>query len=253
MNRLVHTLIAIFVTLSSAPIVLGADDNGSLSEWINEMPASIDGVTIYRPVEDNNGKLQISDLIDLPRTSRETIFVNSMLEILGNLDPEIEEIEKIDYENMRFCVVRSAPDEEHLATYNYTIAVQTTKDMLTFLVTDISIGYKEKGLIPRTLAIEKMKPFKNARHKELIEQCAVSISNYVNRLLTAVTSQAAPSITHWKDIIAGQVVKGMNQSEVMLLKGKPTSNRANGSRTKWMYGNEYVVIFTDGAVTNIIK
>jgi hypothetical protein len=45
----------------------------------------------------------------------------------------------------------------------------------------------------------------------------------------------------------------MNQTEVMLVKGKPTSNRTSNSRVKWMYGNDNVVIFTDGKVTNIIQ
>jgi hypothetical protein len=252
MNRVVRLLVASFITLSSVSLAWGADDNGSLSEWIKEMPATIDGVMIYRPVEDN-GLLQISDIVDLPGLSRETIFVNAMLDIFSNLDSEIETVEKKDYDGMRFCIVRSTPDDEHAATYNYTIAVQTTNDMLTFLVTDISIGYKEKGLIPRTLAIEKMKPYKNARHKELIEQCAVSISKYISRLKLAVISQGKPSVSHWADIRNGQIVKGMNQTEVMLVKGKPTSNRTSNSRVKWMYGNDNVVIFTDGKVTNIIQ
>lgn len=252
MNRLVRYLVASFITLSSVPFAWGADDNGSLSEWIKEMPATIDGVTIYRPVEDN-GLLQISDIVDLPGKSRETIFVNSMIDIYGNLNDDIEMVEKVDFDGMRYCIVRSTPDEAHSATYNYTIAVQTTDDMLTFFVTDISVSYKEKGIIPRTLAIEKMKPYSNVRHKELIEQCAVAISQYVNRLVQAVTSQAVPSVTHWTEIRNGQVVKGMNQTEVMLIKGKPTSNRTSNSRVKWMYGNENVIIFTEGKVSNIIQ
>jgi hypothetical protein len=252
MNRVVRLLVATFITLSSVPLSWGADDNGSLSEWIKEMPATIDGVTIYRPIEDD-GLLQISDIVDLPGKSSETIFVNTMIDILSNLDSDIETVEKKDYDSMRVCVVRSTPDDEHAATYNYTIAIQTTNDMMTFLVTNISIGYKEKGVIPRTLAIEKMKPYKNVRHKELIEQCAVSISKYVNRLATAVTTQSKPSISHWTEIRNGQIVKGMNQTEVILVKGKPTSNRTSNSRVKWMYGNDNVVIFTDGKVSNIIQ
>ena len=238
--------------VSLAAIAWCADGTGSLSEWVNEMPATIDGVAVYRPVEES-GKLQISDMIDFPNTSQQTIFVNAMIEIQSNLDDEIERIDKVDMEGMRFCMTRSVDDADNMATYNYSMAVQTTDGILTFLVTDISIGYREKGLIPRTLAIEKMKPFKDKRHKELIEQCAVSISKYINSLSSAIIARGEPTIKHWKEIKAGNIVKGMNQTEVMLVKGKPTSNRPSGSRVKWMYGNDNVVIFTDGEVTNIIQ
>ena len=176
-----------------------------------------------------------------------------MIEIQSNFDANIEEFDKTDFEGMRFCLNRSVEDVDNVATYNYTIAVQTSDALMTFLVTDISIGYREKGLIPRTLAIEKMKPYKDKRHKALIEQCAVSISKYVNRLAEAVKSNGTPTIKHWADIKAGKVTKGMNKTEVMLVYGKPTSNRESGQRTKWMYGNDNVIIFTDGLVTNIIQ
>jgi hypothetical protein len=252
MNKTLRALVASFVALSLAAPAWGANDDVPLSEWVKEMPATIDGVTIYRPAEDN-GKLQISDLVDLPNVSAETIFVNTMVDVKSNFNAEIEEINKVDYERMRFCLVRSVDDADHVATYNYTIAVQTTDGIMTFLVTDISIGYKEKGILPRTLAIEKMKPYKDKRHKELIEQCAVSISKYVNKLASAVTSQTHPAVTHWQDIYQGNVTKGMNETEVMLVKGRPDSSRQSNARTKWMYGNDNVIIFTDGVVTNIIQ
>ncbi len=240
------------LALSLALPSWGANDDAPLSEWIKEMPATIDGVTIYRPEQDN-GKLQISDLVELPKTSAETIFVNSLVDVKNNFDDEIEELTKVDYEGLRYCLNRSVADEDHSATYKYTIALQATDGMMTFLVSDIAIGYKVKGLLPRTVAIEKMKPAKDKRQKELIEQCAVSISRYVDRLAKAITSQEKPTVTHWKDIYKGTVVKGMNETEVVLIKGRPDSRRQSNSRTKWMYGNDNVIIFTDGAVTNIIE
>jgi hypothetical protein len=229
-----------------------ATDNVALADWVKELPAVVDGVPIYRPIEDD-GKLQISDLIDLPGTSRETIYVNALVEVRSTFDADVEEFDKIDHEGMRFCLSRSIYDEDAAATFNYTIAVQATDKLLSFLVTDISIGFKEKGILPRTLDIEKMKPYKDKRHKELVEQCAVSISKYVNQLSNAIISRGKPKIAHWPEIRKGQIAKGMTPEEVTLVKGRPTSKRQSNSRTKWMYGNDNVVIFTDGVVTNIIQ
>jgi hypothetical protein len=252
MNRVFRTVFFTFTLLLATPSWSANNNNVSLADWIKELPATIDGVTIFRPVEDE-GKLQISDLIDMPNTSRETIYVNAMVEIRTNFDSEIEEFDKIDHEGMRYCLTRSIYDENSDATFSYTIAVQAIDNIFSFIVTDISINFKEKGLIPRTVAIEKMKPYKDKRHKDLVEQCAVSISNYINQITSAISSRGKVKLTHWTDIRQGNIVKGMTPDEVVLVKGRPTSNRQSNSRVKWMYGNENVVIFTDGKVSNIIQ
>ena len=56
----------------------------------------------------------------------------------------------------------------------------------------------------------------------------------------------------WKEIKAGDVVKGMNESEVKLVFGRPYNERKTGKRIKWMYEDNSVVVFTDGIVSTVI-
>ena len=68
-----------------------------------------------------------------------------------------------------------------------------------------------------------------------------------------VSDNPSLKVTHWKDIKDGTVVKGMNETEVKLVGGAPVSVRKMGKRSKWMFSNDFVVIFTGGVVTTVIQ
>ena len=61
------------------------------------------------------------------------------------------------------------------------------------------------------------------------------------------------SVSHWDEINARKIVKGMNATEVKLIAGRPRNITESGSREKWMYNNDFVVIFTDGIVSNVVQ
>ena len=67
-----------------------------------------------------------------------------------------------------------------------------------------------------------------------------------------IKTSSIPQISHWKEIKAGDVVKGMNESEVKLVFGRPYNERKTGKRIKWMYEDNSVVVFTDGIVSTVI-
>ena len=60
-------------------------------------------------------------------------------------------------------------------------------------------------------------------------------------------------VTHWTDIKAGKIVKGMNETEVRLISGAPRSVSPLGESMQWMYTNDFIIIFTDGIVSNVIQ
>lgn len=222
-----------------------------LPQWAVSMPELVDGVTIFAPGNDG-GKMIVSDLVDFEGKPQANIFANILYTVQQNFDSETEEIEKTDYKTARISLRRSQADADNAATYNYTIALQITDNIMSFHVFDISVSFKEKGILPRTLAIEKFKPAENQRHKELVQGCVIGISKYIAGLAAAVNAGAAEEVTHWDEIAAAKVVKGMNPTEVLIIKGRPASERKSGSRLKWMFGNENVVIFTDGLVTSVL-
>lgn len=241
-------VLALFVSIAATAQVNGET---SLSSWVEEFPESIDGVKIFSP-QMENGVIRISDLVDFKDRDRDRVFINALSDIRSNADGMMEEVENVDVSGRRIKVRRQSPSPEGDATYNYSVAFQLADDMISFLIYDISISYKERGIVPRTQQIEKLKPKENRRHKELVDGFVVNASKYINRVAEAITADSAQKVTHWTEINNGTVVKGMNPTEVLMVRGKPSSVRTSGNRIKWMYGNERVVIFTDGLVSTVL-
>lgn len=230
-----------------------AQDGGesSLSSWVEEFPESIEGVKIFSP-QMEDGVIRISDLVDFEGRDRDRVFVNALSDIRSNAEGTVEEVENVDANGRRIKVHRQSPSPGGDATYNYSVAFQMADNMISFLIYDISISYKERGIVPRTQQIEKLKPKENRRHKELVDGFVVDASKYIGRVSEAITANSAQEVNHWAEINSGTVVKGMNQTEVLLVRGKPSSSRTSGNRIKWMYGNERVVVFTDGVVSTVL-
>lgn len=244
-------LLLLLVAIASGSSVRAEITQNDLVAWAQNMPETIDGIRIYVPALQNN-KVQISELLDFDNIAKERIFANVMLAIRQSMNPETDEIENVDYNALRTRLRRSYTDEALNAVYNYSVALQMDDGILSFLVYDISIAYRERGIIPLTKNIEKLNPAENRRHKELVESFVTDASRYVASLAEAVRSDRALPITHWADLRQGKVVKGMNPTEVMILKGLPDSERQSAQRTKWMYGNENVVVFTEGTETTVL-
>lgn len=234
------------------------EEPSNLAEWVQQqkevLPATVDGVTVYRPTIEN-GNAVISGLIDLPGYDKERIFVAMMVYAADNLDIENEKIENVDFAKKRFVIEHYVTEGEgkDATTYIYKNAFQAFDEILSFLSYEISIGYREKGLIPRTLDLEKFKPEKNARQKELIESFSILNSKHLDGMANFVKTADNLDVTHHDEISAGKIVKGMTPTEVKLIAGRPRNVTESGNREKWMYNNDFVVIFTDGIVSNVIQ
>lgn len=231
-----------------------------LATWAQEeaarLPEEVDGVKIFRPNSmDKDNKARVTGFVDLPGVSRDQAFIAAYIFANESLDPETDEVETVDFENKRFVIYREVADGEgkNAMVYRYTTAYQFTDNMMTFASYDINIEYKEKGIIPRKLNIEKFKPAANERHKEIVESFALSNSRDIDGMARYARENTKLKVTHWADIKAGKVVKGMNEAEVRLIGGSPRSINPSGNRTQWMFSNDFIVIFTDGIVTNVIQ
>lgn len=246
--------IALLLGILFLAYTVKAEDNGvpnDLAAWASSFPEEIEGIKIYTPVEDD-GNIHISDIVDFNARSRENIFINSLYDLQFNLDQTNEQIERIDYSGRRMSIHRKSIDNSKGYTYNYTIAFQTADDMLSFIVYDISISYREKGIVPRTQKIEKLNVSGNRKYFDMVEACLFDISKFIARVSDAVLQNTASEVTFWADLENKTVVKGMNPTEVILIKGRPSNIRKTGLREKWMYGNDNVIIFNEGVVTTII-
>ncbi len=253
--------IAISILLCATPMIAKDETSSAeeLSQWAeSEMakyPEMVDGVKVYYPSMDDKGKLSVSDLIDIEGKTQREIFTDALVYIYNNFDAESEVIESIDYESNRFIIGRRLKQGsgKTTTTYEYISAFQVADGILSFVSYDIRAEYREKGILPRKLDIEKLKPQENERHKELVEEFSLLNSKIIKNMSEYIASAKSETVTHWDEIKAGNVVKGMNKTEVKLAFGRPLNERETGKRTKWMYDNNAVVIFTNGLVTTVME
>lgn len=231
-----------------------------LATWATQeaskLPEEIDGVKIFRANDmDSDGKARVTGFVDLPGLDTTQGFVAALIYVADNIDRELDEITIIDFDNKRFVVSRQLPDGEgkDATVYSYNSAYQFTDGLMTFSSYDINIEFKEKGIIPRKLDIEKFKPATNERHKEIVEGFSLANSRIIDGIVKYAVANPDIRISHWDEIKDGTVVKGMNENEVKLIGGSPRSVNKSGKRLQWMYSNDFIVIFTDGIVTNVIQ
>lgn len=226
----------------------------SLSEWARQqaekLPEQVDGVRIMRPMFEEEGKVEISDMIDVPGVKKDQVFIAAVVYVADNLDTETDGIETIDYDKRRFVVLRKITKGEgkNAVSYIYRTAYQAADNLLSFASYDVDAEFKEKGLIPRKMRMDKMKPNTNIRHAEMIEDFSVENSLLQNQVASYVKKHPSLMVTHWADVKAGRVVNGMNESEVKLIYGAPETVREIGDRVKWAYANQVVVVFKNGKV-----
>lgn len=217
-----------------------------------QVPESVDGVEVLRPGVDAE-RINVSDLMDFPGLPTDTVFVRLVKSLRERFSADTEDFARIDFADRRMAMRRSVSDDSDAGVeYNYSVSYQPADGMLSFMVSDISVSYKEKGILPRTIPLEKLKPKTNRRHRELYEGFVLHITRYIEALSGLIRDSDALPVTHWDELAGGRAVKGMNTTEIILLKGRPNSERRTGSRLKWMYGNEDVIVFTDGIATAII-
>ncbi len=225
-------------------------------EQANTKPAIIDGVQIFRPNgTDDDGVVRVNGFVDLPKTSKQQAFTAALISVSNVIDRELEEIQSIDFDNMRFVFSRQIVDGEGRdeKVYRYTIACQFTDELMTFSCYDVNIEFKEKGIFPRKLDLEKFKPATKKDHAEIVESFSVCNSKVIDKICKDITSSDSIEITHWEQIKEGYVVKGMNENEVILIGGRPRSVNNSGARTQWIYNNDFIVIFENGIVSNVIQ
>lgn len=262
--KLLQLAVVLLLTLTIADVGLAKkkekEPDIDLVTWAeqekNRLPAEIDGVKIFRPNEmDKDGVIRITGIADMPGISATQGFIAAFISINDIIDRNSDVIEAVDYEKKRFVVSFETHNGtgNNATVYRYVAAFQFADNLMTFVIYDINIEYKEKGILPRKLDIEKLKPAKNKRHAELTEAFSQHISKIINNAMNYAINNPNLEVKHWPEIKKGIVVKGMNEAEVRLIGGSPRSINNTGERVQWMYSNDFIVIFTNGMVSAVIQ
>lgn len=230
----------------------------TLAEWAAEqsevLPEVVNGVKMYRP-EVAGSSLIITDMAEvLPTERARQVFLKALMFAREKMDPATERIEAVDFKNNRFTVIaeKVKPGGDASETYSYTEAFQGADGLLSFSCGDIAVDYKERGILPRKLSFEKLKPQVNERHRAWIEAQAFLFSDRIRDIVSYINGHADMQVTHEDNILRGEVVQGMNPDEVILTLGTPFSRKKSGGRDKWLFDSGTSIIFTDGVVSHIM-
>lgn len=228
------------------------------SAWSDttDLVREVDGRTLFYP-KTSEGEAFVSGEIKVPGQSADKIFLAALNYAADNLDATDghEQIGEIKPEEKSFMLRQFSHQgtNNNESTFTRLTLVKAENGNLVFRSTELDVKYREKGLIPRTLAFEKLNPATKTRHRELVEQYADINSRYFHDMAAAVPESGKLEVTHWKEIADKEVVKGMNRFEAKLILGKPITERDNGDRVRWIYPKNYVLLFTKGKLTRIIE
>ena len=186
------TKVILFLSLLVMPLAVFATDGAAddatddLNAWARERsetdPEVVDGVRMFRPAP-SDGKLVVSDFFDLAGISDEDIFVGALVYAFDHLNKETDVVETIESSAKRFVVSRydlygKGRDEMEFACET---AFQVVDGMLSFVSYNIQTAYKEKGILPRKMAIEKLKPQEKEQHKNVVETFSYVNSKFLQK------------------------------------------------------------------------
>lgn len=231
-----------------------------LVSWVTQkgdsLPQEISGVKIFRPNEnDSEGNPVVRGSIFIPDVSIDNAFTNAIFLAATSMNRELETICELDYANKSFAIERQliTGDGSSQSIYRYVTEYSFREGAMDFISRDISIEYKDRGIILRRLPLGKLKPAVNERHFQLLEDFSEANSQLAHELVNNASRKSGVIITHWPEIKRGQVVKGMNYYEVRIIGGEPRNISGSHDREQWIFNNDFVVIFSNGIVSNVIQ
>lgn len=261
-SLIVVTLLTLSSAAWSAIIKIKKDKGPEIDPvtWVvqkgDTLPSTIDGIRIFRPMTtDADGNPIVNGSILLKGIGKEQAFIGAFVKTSADLDREFESIRDVDFNAKSFTVDRQVVTGEggSQAIYRYQTTYSFKDGAMDFTSSDINIEYKDRGILNRRLPVGKLRPATNERHRQLLEDFSEANSMIAHDMTAYAAQHPGLKVTHWDDIARGVVVKGMNQTEVRMIGGEPRSISGQPSREQWMYNNDFVVIFSDGIVTNVIQ
>jgi len=229
----------------------------SLDNWAKtkeNAPSSKNGDIQIYPLSEADGKLVVSDFIDFTGLTSEQIFVNALLYAIDAGAQQKENIESVDFTTKRFVVkqrINSAQEVD--VAYKCSTRFQVAEDNLSFLSSDIV--YESKNIFKelKDTPFEKIDTKKKPNQKIYIDEFTSGNSIFLGGMFKFIQTNQYEPITHWEEISKEKIVKGMTETECKLAAGKPVHIRTMGNKVRWMFNNDFIVLFEDGKVSSVLK
>ena len=201
-----------------------------------------------------NNAYYISGLETIYGLTDEMIFVNTLSWMIQQGKVEKEFVKEVDYKNMRAVYEQPIESAKSSSTsYKFTMTLQVAGETISFTISDVEAVHT--GLLNsyRSTAFNKMSPDKNKKQAETIKDFEKVMSKRICALLNFIEAGKAQKVTHWDEVLRGNVVKGMNETECLLSLGKPMINDMTGGKTRWVYDARTYIFFEAGKVSTFLK
>jgi hypothetical protein len=252
MERTIMKRSVVFMSLIISVIAVSQN---SLENWTKakENVSSSNDAGAY-PLSEANGKLVVSDFVDFTGLTSEQIFVNALLYAIDAGTQERENIESVEFETKRFVVkqqIKSALEMD--IAYKYSTRFQVAEDNLSFLSFDIVCESKNIFKESKGTPFEKLDTKKKTNHNVYIDEFTTGNSLFLSGMFEFIQTNQYSPITHWDEISQGKIVKGMSETECKLSAGKPVHIRNTGSKVRWMFNNDFIVLFENGVVSSVLR
>lgn len=211
---------------------------------------------IHYPCNIIDEKLVVTNSTTFSSKSTEQIFINLLLYIIEQHDVGKECILHSDIEQKSVHImtkIQSNIYSENHTYYKYTLTFKITNQDLYFSATEMYLCNNNLFGELKEIPFENLQPNSKAKHKNYINEFSAENSVYLYKLFQYIENKKPAPINHWEEIANHNIIKGMNTTECLLAVGKPMHTRQNGSQTKWMVNNDFVVIFENGIVTKVIN
>lgn len=239
-----------------------------LTTWVaaQSFPEDVEGVKQYYPIsvgvaqedtEEIDTVAVVRGFVPVSGMTAPKIMLAGMVYVSSHFQSDAKEgFEAIEYAENRFTVILKSTQgsNSNETTYTRSLTVTARDNGFDFETFNIDCRFREKGLIPRTLRMEKLHPDQNKRHLGLLTEFVGINSEYIAGLSEYIASRTdiAANIDRLRKC-AGEVTPGMNQDEVIILLGAPRDKRKSGEKERWIYDYNYVVIFDGGIVVKIVR
>ena len=187
--------------------------------------------------------------------SENTTFGATVLWALEQTKTEKEQgaAQKFDTQSMRLTIKPNiVPEGTTDRSYSCQLTIAVSKGKLSFLIEKAKCVPNNVLGTFTAINLDKINLEKKPQHKMYIEEFDLVCQKFVKGMLEDILNRDI-NLENSEAISKGQVVKGMDQSEVKMAIGKPRDVTENTQRVMWTYATGKIVVFENGKVTGILN
>lgn len=202
-----------------------------------------------------DGKREVSGFVPFASKSDERIFANTLLWAVSEICTHGRDaVTAQDVEGRTFAcdwAIASLPGSGKKNVYRCKAYFRVAGGKLLYTLSQVMVE-SEVLVVKKLTSMDRLQPDTKRGHKEIIDDFGRAASAAIGTMCGFVVSHDGSDISHWREITAHQVVRGMSEDEVLLSVGKPLLVAGSGE-VQWKYSDSFYVFMQDGRVKSVLK